>query len=57
MNGVKVAVTRTVQATRCNSCKKGKQMLSKEEIKRFIDDDLASEKKKKAAEGQRYYEA
>lgn len=32
-------------------------MLSVEEIKKFIDDDIASEKKKKAEEGQRYYEA
>lgn len=32
-------------------------MLSEEEIKRFIDDDINSEKKKLAAVGQRYYEA
>lgn len=32
-------------------------MLSVHEIKRFIDDDLTSEKKKHAATGQRYYEA
>lgn len=32
-------------------------MLSVGEIKRFIDDDINSDKKKKAAEGQRYYEA
>lgn len=31
--------------------------LSVAEIKRFIDDDISSEKKRKAAEGQRYYEA
>ena len=32
-------------------------MLSVTEIKRFIDDDISSVKKRKAAEGQRYYEA
>ena len=32
-------------------------MLSVAEIKRFIDNDITSEKKRKAAEGQRYYEA
>ena len=32
-------------------------MLSTEEIKRFIEEDMTSEKKRKAAEGQRYYEA
>lgn len=32
-------------------------MLSVEEIKKFIDEDMNSEKKKKAAEGMRYYEA
>lgn len=32
-------------------------MLSIAEIKKFIDDDIASEKKKKAAVGQRYYDA
>lgn len=32
-------------------------MLSVSEIKRFIEEDICSEKKKKAAEGQRYYEA
>ena len=32
-------------------------MLSKEEIKRFIEEDMTSQKKAKAAEGQRYYEA
>lgn len=32
-------------------------MLSASEIKRFIDDDISSEKKKFAAIGQRYYEA
>lgn len=31
--------------------------LSVAEIKRFMDDDIASTKKRKAAEGQRYYEA
>ena len=32
-------------------------MLSKAEIKRFIEEDMTSSKKAKAAEGQRYYEA
>jgi SPP1 family phage portal protein len=32
-------------------------MLSTSEIKKFIDDDISSAKKRKAAEGQRYYEA
>lgn len=32
-------------------------MLSTDEIRKIINEDLASEKKKKAAEGQRYYEA
>ena len=32
-------------------------MLSIAEIKKFIDDDITSEKKQKAREGQRYYEA
>lgn len=32
-------------------------MLSTEEIKKFIEEDMASDKKLKAAEGQRYYEA
>ena len=32
-------------------------MLSIEEIKRFIDDDMTSEKKQLAKVGQRYYEA
>lgn len=32
-------------------------MLSVAEIKRFIENDISSEKKRKAAEGQRYYEA
>ena len=32
-------------------------MLSSEEIKKFIEEDMLSEKKRKAAEGQRYYEA
>lgn len=31
-------------------------MLTVEEIKQFIEDDIKSEKKKKAGEGQRYYE-
>lgn len=31
-------------------------MLSVDEIKRFIEEDLTSDKKRKAAEGQRYYE-
>ena len=31
--------------------------LSTNEIKRFIDDDIASEKKRLAAEGERYYNA
>jgi hypothetical protein len=34
-----------------------KQMLSIAEIKQFIDDDIASEKKTKAKIGQKYYEA
>lgn len=37
--------------------RKQKQMLSIAEIKKFIDDDITSEKKQKAREGQRYYEA
>lgn len=32
-------------------------MLKEAEIKKFISDDITSEKKRKAAEGQRYYEA
>lgn len=32
-------------------------MLSEKEIKKFIDDDIKSAKKKQAAEGQRYYDA
>ena len=32
-------------------------MLSTQEIKKFIEEDITSPKKKKAAEGQRYYEA
>ena len=32
-------------------------MLTVEEIKKFIEEDMLSEKKRKAAEGQRYYEA
>lgn len=32
-------------------------MLSTSEIKKFIDDDISSVKKRKAAEGQRYYDA
>ena len=32
-------------------------MLTVSEIKRFIDDDISSEKKRLAAVGQRYYEA
>jgi len=36
---------------------KEKKMLSVTEIKRFIDEDMTSERKRKAAEGQRYYEA
>ena len=32
-------------------------MLSEAEIKKLIDDDMLSEKKRRAAEGQRYYEA
>ena len=37
--------------------KRDKQMLSISEIKKFIDDDIVSEKKRLAAVGQRYYEA
>lgn len=32
-------------------------MLSEAEIKKFIEEDITSDKKKRAAEGQRYYEA
>ena len=41
----------------CEGKARYKRMLSVAEIKRFIDDDISSVKKRKAAEGQRYYEA
>lgn len=44
-------------ASICERKARYKRMLSTTEIKRFIDDDIASVKKRKAAEGQRYYEA